>query len=179
MDRAIDFEKTLKSRGVVKIGEFVTHAGQTANCKLELDAAFLETDPLLANMIAESLAEKLAPYEPRLIVPVPSGADLLGTLVAKHLHISFTTLRKIDRQSYSFRNNGDRYHANSKNSIALVDDVFTTGSSLREVAAIEELNQKIVAAGVIWDRSDPALPKNLEFPLVPVVESHVPLTVEA
>jgi orotate phosphoribosyltransferase len=176
---AIDFERTLKSRGVIKIGEFITHAGESANCKLELDSDFLETDPLLASQIAENLAERIAPYEPKLVIPIPSGANLLGALVAKHLNISCTVLNKPDRHSFRFWPPGDRNHAARAKSVALIDDVFTTGSSLREVSALPEINEKVVVAGVIWDRSDPAVPKNLNFPLESVVQSHVPLRVEA
>jgi adenine/guanine phosphoribosyltransferase-like PRPP-binding protein len=175
----MDFEKTLRSRGVIKIDDFITHAGESANCKLELDGDFLESDIVLAEQIAENLAQRMASYEPRLIIPLPDGANLLGSMVAKHLGIGCTALKKVDRHTYKFRNTGDRYHAARKESVGLVDDVFTTGSSLREVSSLPEINDKVVIAGVIWDRSEPTMPKDLDFPLEAVVQRHIPLRVEA
>jgi len=173
---SINFEQAIRAAGAVKIGEFISHAGKLANCKLELDGDFLEANPLLADEISAKLAESLEPYKPRLIVPVPRGADRLGELVARHLDISITTLEKRDRHSFKFRTLTDRNHARSR-PIAVVDDVFTTGSSLREISALPEMDN-IVVCGVIWDRSDPSLPKYLDFPMEAVVESYLPLRVD-
>jgi adenine/guanine phosphoribosyltransferase-like PRPP-binding protein len=179
MTRAINFEKTIRSRGAIKIGEFTTRAGLAANCKVELDNEFLLADPILANQIAENLAEKMAVYEPRLIVPVPEGANHLGELVAKKLGACYLALRKSDSQNFAFRLASDRSQAERTSKVGLVDDVFTSGSALRELSSMPEFADKVVAAGVIWDRSDSGLPKQLDFNLVSVVERYVPLKVEA
>jgi orotate phosphoribosyltransferase len=178
MIRPSNLEKTLRDHGAIKIGEFTTRSGLPANCKLEIDDEFLKENDKIARSVAVNLAEQVGEYEPSLIVPVPDGANYLGELIAKHLSISYLAMSKKEDRTYGFRSVADRIHASRISRIGIVDDVYTTGGSLRDISAIPELRGKVVIAGVIWDRSDPAIPKNLEFDLVSVVKRYVPLMVE-
>jgi orotate phosphoribosyltransferase len=177
MNQSINFEHIIRSRGAIKIGEFTTRAGLAANCKLEIDDEFLLADPILANQIAEELADKMSVYEPKLIVPVPDGANHLGALVAKQLGVCYLAPRKSSEGGFGFRMAADRSQAERVSRIGLVDDVYTTASALRELSSVPEFEGKVAAAGVIWDRSKPGVSKNLGFDLVSVVQRYVPLMV--
>lgn len=177
MAKSNDFEKALRGQNPFKIGEFVTRAGLSANYKLELDNDFLRQDVALAMKIAENLAEQMSPYDVHLIVPVPKGANYLGDLVAKHLGVCYLEMGKNDKGDFHFRSPGDRAQASRKESIGLVDDVFTSGGALRDLSSLPEFKDKVKVAGVIWDRSDGGIPKKLDFDLVSVIERYIPLRV--
>jgi orotate phosphoribosyltransferase len=57
--------------------------------------------------------------------------------------------------------------------IALIDDVFTTGSSIKKVFSHRDIAGKVVVAGVVWNRSKEN-PK-MDFPVATVIDSYVPL----
>lgn len=178
MARAVDFEKAIRGHGAIKISEFTTRAGLPANCKIEVDDQFLKSNQDLADQIAENLANQMASHEPKLIVPVPRGANYLGELVAKQMQICYLAVGKTDEGTFHIRTSGDRAKLSRTESIGIVDDVFTTGSALRDLSSLPEFEGRVVTAGVVWDRSDSGKPKKLDFDLVSVVEKYVPLWVE-
>lgn len=171
----IDFEGVLRSQGVIKIGEFTTHAGQPANRKVEVGNEFQRNNPNLTSQIAEDLAERFESYEPRLIVGIPRGGELVGIEVARHLGKSYLALAKGNGDGYRFNCNGDRGVVEAMGSIGLIDDVMTTGSSFREVSSLPVFKDRIVVGGVIWDRSSPELKPGLDFDVLSVVKNYVPL----
>jgi orotate phosphoribosyltransferase-like protein len=172
-----NLERAIKKRGAVKVEEFTSHAGESGNCKLELDGEFLKANPKLAGEIACRLAVRLETYQPEIIVPVPAGANLLGEMIAKEMGIGCVTLKKLSRDEYGFKSEKDRLRIVNADAIGLVDDVFRTGSALSEVSKTSEFVNKVAVAGVIWDRSHPASIKNFPFEVESLVQRYVPLRV--
>jgi orotate phosphoribosyltransferase len=172
-DSYFNFEDRLRGLGVIEKGDFQTAAGATANQKINLEKV-LEKDPQLAAEMAGVLAIRLSVYKPDLIVPVPAGANRWGKEVALHRKTEHAKLRWRDKQhgKLTFASKADRQKLLEAERIAIIDDVFTTGSSIKKVISHPEITGKVVVAGVIWNRS-PLLTEP-GFPLISVIDTFVP-----
>lgn len=173
-DSAFNFENRLRALDVIEKGSFTTAAGLIANRKINLENV-PKLDPRLAAEIAGILAIRLSAYKPDLIVPVPAGANRWGNEVALHRKTEIARLRWRNKQhgELTFASASDRRSVLQAERIAIIDDVFTTGSSIKKVIAHAELTDKVVVGGVIWNRSP--LVTEPDFPLVSVIDSFVPL----
>ncbi len=173
-DSTFNFESRLRGLEVIESSPFITAAGLLANRKINLEKV-PRLDPQLAAEIAGILAIRLSVYKPDLIIPVPAGANRWGSEVSLHLKTKTARLRWRDKQHgrLTFASATDRGNALQAERIAIIDDVFTTGSSIKKVIGHAELTDKVVAAGVIWNRS-PFLTEP-DLPLVSVIDSFVPL----
>lgn len=170
--------------GGVENVEFTTSSGAQANRKVELDV--LDKDKLQSrftrSLVIAELATKLTVYEPDLVVPIPKGADHLGMGLAQRLYLPVAFLEWKDktpgRKEITPKTEHDRELLQAAGKIALVDDVFTTGSSLLAACQMEESMNKVIVAAEVWDRSDGSYHASLPFPVESVVTEHVPLWVE-
>lgn len=137
-----------------------------------------EKDPSLAAEIIGLLAIRLYFYRPEVIVPVPTGANRWASVVARYMQVGYAELEWADKTSrqLKFIDKNSHQLASQAEKIALIDDVYTSGSSLGVTAHLPEINGKVVVAGVIWDRSREK--SSLEFPIERIVHSHIPLYVE-
>jgi orotate phosphoribosyltransferase len=174
-DSAFNFENRLRALGVIEHADFTTAAGVPANVKINLENV-VELDYQLVAEIAGILAIRLALEKPDLIIPVPEGADIWAEESALHLGIDVVKMKWLDKKTGKLRTTGvtDINKIRQSERIAVVDDVFTTGGSIKKVVSHRDIASKVVAAGVVWNRSKEN-PK-MDFPVAAVIDSYVPLT---
>jgi orotate phosphoribosyltransferase len=173
-DSAFNFENRLRALGVVEHADFTTAAGEPANVKINLENV-IDLDYQLAAEIAGILAVRLALEKPDLIIPVPEGANSWAEQSALHLDIGVVKMKWLDKKTGKLRATGvtDINKIRQSERIALIDDVFTTGSSIKKVVSHRDIAGKVVVAGVVWNRSKEN-PK-MDFPVATVIDSYVPL----
>ena len=183
--KSILIQKNIERLGGIRKQDFVTAAGESADTKVELDLLTEQNlqNRLLRQLIIGELAMRLVKHEPDIIVPIPTGADHLGTGIGSRLYLPVAYLEKQDitpgNESIQPKTDNDRQLLESAGRIALVDDVFTTGGSLMRASRMEIMEDKqIVAAAEVWDRSDGSYQDTIPFEVESIVEKYVPLRSE-
>lgn len=182
MAKATDYEQALVAGGFIKYGEFTAHNGEAGNCKVELDELFEEDGPHveLANGVTADIAEKLRPYKPEIVIPIPDGANRFGEMVGRKLGTRVVKLAWRDKENrvLEFEHQHERIVVCLAGRIALIDDVFRTGSAFADTVNFAQLNNKEIVGGVVWDRSDRAAQRAVSFPVEAVVTKFLPLMAE-
>lgn len=175
------YEQALRDIDVIKFGDFTAHNGEAGNCKVDLDVLFEDEHRELAAQIAARLAKKLEPYDPELILPVPKGANRLGAMVGRELGARVVYLDWRDKSAgqLTYEDYRNRIVVCRAQRVAIVDDVFRTGSSYEQVISFAELDRKEVFGGVVWDRSNPKKPWRPDIPIQAVVSKFMPLYVKS
>jgi orotate phosphoribosyltransferase len=142
-----DFEDT----GALLTGHFRLSSGLHSDRYLQ--CARLLMFPDRAEAAGRELADKLREFDPRAIVSPALGGIIIGHETARALGVAFLFA---ERQDGTFElRRGFRLGPEEK--VAVVEDVFTTGKSTREV--IERVvagGGRVVAAGSIVDRGLPS-----------------------
>jgi orotate phosphoribosyltransferase len=142
-----DFEDT----GALLTGHFRLSSGLHSDRYLQ--CARLLMFPDRAEAAGRELADKLREFGPRAIVSPALGGIIIGHETARALGVAFLFA---ERQDGAFKlRRGFRLEPEEK--VAVVEDVFTTGKSTREV--IERVvagGGSVVAAGSIVDRGLPS-----------------------
>ncbi len=161
MTSLADFEST----GALLTGHFRLSSGR--HSERYLQCARLLQWPERAASAGRELARELAPFSPSVIVSPAMGGVIIGHEVARALNVPFAFA---ERQDGAFMlRRGFRLEPGA--SVAIVEDVFTTGKSTREVVEmVEGLGARVVAVGSIVDRGLP--------PEAFSVSSHSLLTVQ-
>jgi orotate phosphoribosyltransferase len=146
-----DFENT----GALLNGHFRLSSGLHSDRYLQ--CARLLMFPERAEAAGQELAERLREFAPRVVVSPALGGILIGHETARALGVPFLFAERQDG-AFALRR-GFRLEPDEK--AAVVEDVFTTGKSTREVIErVVALGGEVVAAGSIVDRGLPpgALP---------------------
>ncbi len=142
-----DFEDT----GALLTGHFRLSSGLHSDRYLQ--CARLLMFPDRAEAAGQELGDKLREFGPRAIVSPALGGIIIGHETARALGVAFLFA---ERQDGAFElRRGFRLDPEEK--VAVVEDVFTTGKSTREV--IERVaagGGRVVAAGSIVDRGLPS-----------------------
>jgi orotate phosphoribosyltransferase len=138
-----DFEKT----GALLSGHFRLSSGLHSDRYLQ--CARLLQWPDRAEDAGCELADELSEFGAAAVVSPAMGGLIIGHEVARALRVPFLFA---ERQEGSFAmRRGFRIEKNAP--VAVVEDVFTTGKSTREVVALlETLGARPVAAGSIVNR---------------------------
>ena len=138
-----DFEET----GALLTGHFRLSSGLHSDRYLQ--CARLLMWPERAEEAGRTLAEKLAEFSPRLIVSPALGGIIIGHETARALRVPFLFAERRDGV-FALRRG---FHPETGQPAAVVEDVFTTGKSTREVIeALSGLKARVVAVGSIVDR---------------------------
>jgi len=139
-----DFEET----GAYLTGHFRLSSGLHSDRYLQC-ARFLMW-PARAQVAGHELAAKLAEFSPEVIVSPALGGVVIGHEVARALEVRAVFAERKDgafalRRGFSIAR-GER--------VAVVEDVFTTGASTREVCGtVEAAGGRVVAVGSLVDRA--------------------------
>ncbi|HLC77523.1 MAG TPA: phosphoribosyltransferase family protein [Candidatus Nanoarchaeia archaeon] len=144
----------------LKRGSFPLASGQTANLYLDLKESY--GSPILLNAIAESLYEKM-PSEINCIAGMGLGAEIPAAVISSKYGKNLTIIRG-EIKNHGTKSLIEGYVPKRGDLVAIVDDVFTTGGSLRK--AIEILNKtetKIEGCYVVIKRGEGTLPVPLAF----------------
>jgi orotate phosphoribosyltransferase len=142
-----DFEDT----GALLKGHFRLSSG--LHSEIYLQCARLLQWPARAEAAGRELAGGLGEFAPRVIVSPALGGVIIGHEVARALSVPFLFAERQDG-SFALRRG---FHLEAGAPAAVVEDVFTTGKSTREVIAMATAaGARVVAAGSIVDRGMPA-----------------------
>lgn len=169
-----ELKQVLWEAGAVREEPFVGASGRLMGIRVEWEV--VDQNPELTAVVAGILALKIKVYKPDLLVAIPAGGNVLGVSVADELGLNCLRLEwedRLENDRVEFDSSEDELAVSRAEAVGLVDDVYTTGGTLRKVAKNEVFAGRITVAGVGWDRSDSVLPKKLGFPLVSAVERYL------
>ncbi len=146
MTSLADFEST----GALLQGHFRLSSGR--HSERYLQCALLLQWPDRAEAAGRDLAAALTPFAPAVVVSPAIGGIIIGHEVARALGVPFLFA---ERQEGAFTlRRGFRLEPGA--AVAIVEDVFTTGKSTREVIeTVESLGGRVVAVASIVDRGLP------------------------
>lgn len=179
MARASNIEREILDTGALQVQEFTAHNGELGNCKIVLDNLLnTHQHPELLRKVVKRLSRKLGLHQPEIILPIPEGANRFGRLVAVELGARAILLEWQDKEAgeLRFKHQPERIVVCRSKRVALVDDVYRTGSSFEEAINSVELESKELVGGVVWDRSDGW--QHSAFPIESVVRKYVPMRVD-
>jgi orotate phosphoribosyltransferase len=147
---AESLREELAARGALLEGHFRLSSGRHSD-RFVQKFRILE-DPTIVEPIAQALAERARPYAPSVVVSAAVGGIVLGYEVARQLGTKAIFVEKQDGEPKLRRGfalgPGDRAF--------VVEDVVTTGGSVREVLAVVRASgASAIAVGIIV-RREPA-----------------------
>ncbi|HMF08242.1 MAG TPA: orotate phosphoribosyltransferase [Thermoanaerobaculia bacterium] len=118
-----------------------------------LQCARLLMWPARAEAAGRDLASRLTEFGPKLIVSPAMGGVVIGHETARALGIPFLFAERVDG-AFALRRG---FRLEPGDLVAVVEDVFTTGKSTREVVELCAASKaRVLAAGSIVDRGMPA-----------------------
>ncbi|MBO8128853.1 MAG: orotate phosphoribosyltransferase [Peptococcaceae bacterium] len=146
--RSAGVELILRDSGALLEGHFLLTSG--LHSARYIQCAQVLKYPRYAEQLGSSLATSLKKYEPDLVIGPALGGILVAHEVARALDkIGLFTERK-DGQMTLRRG----FTINPGAKIVVVEDVVTTGGSVKEVIEVaRQCGGKVVAVGAIVDRS--------------------------
>ena len=147
MTSLADFEAT----GALLSGHFRLSSGLHSDRYLQCARLLQWTDR--AEKAGRELADKLAEFAPQIIVAPAMGGLIIGHEVARALKVPFVFAER-QEGTFSLRRG---FSVAPGAPVAIVEDVFTTGKSTREVVEmLRGIGASVVAAGSIVDRGLPS-----------------------
>ena len=144
-----NLEEQLQARGALLRGHFQLASGRHADTYIEkfriLQWPDLTTD--LCRQIADHFRGKT-----NLVAGPTTGGIILSFETAKHLGLrSIIAERKDDGEGREFKRG---FEIGAGDRVLVVDDILTTGGSIRDVlAAVRERGATVAGVGVLVDRS--------------------------
>ncbi len=149
MSVAQSLELALVERGALESGHFRLSSGRHSD-RFVQKFRLLE-DPRLVELAAAPIAGAFGPAAPTLVVSAAVGGIILGYEVARQLGTKAIFVEKTGgvpalRRNFQLRRN-DR--------VVIVEDVVTTGGSVREVVdVVRQRGAEILGVGIIVRRGD-------------------------
>ncbi|HKA36657.1 MAG TPA: orotate phosphoribosyltransferase [Thermoanaerobaculia bacterium] len=158
-----DFEET----GALLRGHFRLSSGLHSDTYLQ--CARLLMWPDRAEAAGKELAAKLREFGARVVVSPALGGLIIGHEVARALGTPFLFTERQDGV-FTLRRG---FRVEPGDPVLVVEDVFTTGKSTREVIdTVAAAGARVLAAGSIVDRGLP--PSSLPVPHRSLLDLHVP-----
>ncbi len=142
--------KELKKKNILKFGNFTLRSGLKANYYCDIKEAF--GDPNLLNLLIGELL-KIVPKNTTCIAGSGYGGITLASLIAYKTKLPLTLVRdKV--KDHGTKKIIDGYVPKNKDRVCVVDDVFTTGSCIKEVKEkLAFTKTKFTRAVVVLNRS--------------------------
>jgi orotate phosphoribosyltransferase len=166
---ASELMRELEARGAILSGHFRLSSGRHSN--LFVQKFRILEDPRLVERVAVALAAAMRGYAPTIVVTAAVGGIVLGYETARQLG-TFGIFVEKEGGKPSLRRGfalgrGDR--------VAVVEDVVTTGGSVREVIdVVRACGATVAAVGIIVQRA----PADFGVPSIALldlpIESHEP-----
>ena len=143
--------KELKSKNILKYGDFTLRSGIKTHYYCDIKEAF--GDPKLLTLFTTELA-KLVPKNTTCIAGSGYGGITLSSIVAYKLKLPLVLVRdKI--KDHGTKKSIDGYIPTSKDRVCIIDDVFTTGSSIRDTKErLTVTKAKFTRSIVVLNRSN-------------------------
>jgi orotate phosphoribosyltransferase len=141
----------LEGSGAIQQGHFLLSSGKHSDRYVE--KFHLLRNPAVTSRICEGFAEQFRDLGAEVVVGPTTGGILLAFEVGRQLGIAAAYAERASEGSLAreFRR-GTTFASGAR--VVVVDDILTTGGSVREtVAALEARGVEISAIGVLVDRS--------------------------
>lgn len=156
-DAQHDVAAALKRRGALLEGHFRLSSGRHSD-RFVQKFRILE-DPSTLEPVARAIAERFRPERPTIVVSAAVGGILLGYEVARHLGIKAVFVEKEQGEPVLRRG----FALSPSDRAIVVEDVVTTGLSVREViGVVRKYGAHVVGVGVMVMRAP------IEFDGIPV-----------
>ena len=143
--------KKLLDCGIIHKGKVTFRSGKKADLYIDIKKAY--GDPKLVRVLTKELA-KLIPKEATCVATIGQGGIPLAVLLSQKLNLKLVLVRDKPRK-HGTKKTIDGYTPSRKDRVVIVDDVFTTGSSIKDI--IKHLGPtkcKIVSAAVVVKRGE-------------------------
>jgi orotate phosphoribosyltransferase len=165
----MNLQQELKDRGALLDGHFRLSSGRHSNRFIQ-KFRILE-DPTIVEQVARQIADAFREAKPTVVVSAAVGGIILGYEVARALGTKAIFVEKENGVPVLRRN----FHLDSTDRALVVEDVVTTGGSVKEVLdVVRGRDAQVAGVGVIVRRghADFGVPTHalLEMP----IESHDP-----
>lgn len=140
----------LKNKNILKFGDFTLRSGAKSNYYCDIKEAF--GDPKILKTVINELI-KIVPENTTCIACAGYGGVTLASLVAYRLKLPLSLVRD-NIKDHGTKKIIDGYIPNKKDVICIVDDVFTTGSSIRDTKEkLAYIKAKFTKPIVVLNRS--------------------------
>ncbi len=150
-DAPLDLQAALVAHGALLDGHFRLSSGRHSD-RFVQKFRLLE-DPSLLEPVGRAIAQQFRSVAPTIVVSAAVGGIILGYEVARHLGVKAIFVEKHDGAPV-LRRGFTLSHADRA---LVVEDVVTTGLSIREViAAVLAQGASVAGVGIIVARGDPA-----------------------
>jgi len=150
MQRNILLKKLLRA-DVISKGRVLLRSGKVSQHYIDIKKAY--GDPVLLKNIASAMA-RLIPGKATVVAVSGYGGLPLATAVAiqNGLHIS---LVRENKKKHGTKREIDGYVPQAKDRVVIIDDVFTTGSSIRmTLRTLRKTKAKVIGACVVVRRTE-------------------------
>lgn len=160
-----ELARSLQEIRVVQRGEVNLRAGEAADFYLDVKLAF--GNPELLNAIADEMAEQIDKDATCVAASGYGGLPLASVIAAKsELHLIMV---RDNHKEHGLGKLIEGYMPGPTDNVAIIDDVFTTGSSLRQtIEAIRPTGANISSCHVVVKRGD----GKLSVPLYPLFQAN-------
>lgn len=140
----------LKKKHILKFGTFTLRSGEVSHYYCDIKEAM--GDPVILRMMMKELV-RLVPVNVTCIAGSGYGGISLATLVAYQRRLPLVLVR--DRvKDHGTKKSIDGYMPGRKDVVCIIDDVFTTGSSIRDTKEKLKANRvKYSKSVVVLNRS--------------------------
>ncbi|MCL5256452.1 MAG: orotate phosphoribosyltransferase [Chloroflexi bacterium] len=157
----------LKATGAVKEGHFQLASGRHSGMYVE---KFMVLQyPQYTELLCKGIAEHFQPQSIEVVAGPTTGGIILSYETARQLGTRGIFAEREESGGRRFRRGFD---IRPGERVLIVDDILTTGGSVREVVeAVERLQGTIVGIGVLVDRSNGAV--DFGYPLYPLLTLNI------
>ncbi len=144
--------------GIIQPGDHILRAGEKTNFYIDIKAGY--RDPEFLPLCAQSL-HNIVPANTTCVAGIGIGGIPIATAYHLIYHIPLSPIRNTQKD-YGMEKQIEGYIPTTDDYVTILDDVFTTGSSITATAEIlKRFGVKNIQACVIVERASP----NLEFPV--------------
>ena len=147
-----------KQTGAILKGHFKLTSGRHSDTYMQSAKLFIDTKQ--SEIVCKALAEKLAGEKIDLVVSPAIGGILMGYEVARQLGVP---------NIFAERENGEMtlrrgFTIENGTKVVVVEDVVTTGGSVKEVVKlVQSLGAEVVAVASLVDRSNGAVDFGVKY----------------
>jgi orotate phosphoribosyltransferase len=145
---SVDLGQVLKDYGVLREGHFLLTSGKHSDRYFE-KFRILE-QPVVCGTFAKAVADRFRDAGVSAVCGPTTGGVIIAYEVARQLGVRCIIAEKAE----SGRKIGRGFRLGPEDRVLVVDDVLTTGGSIKEtLAAVEPSGAKVMGVGVFVDRS--------------------------
>ncbi len=152
--------KKLRDLNIIHKEKTILRSGKTSDFYCDIKKAF--GSPHILKALADEIGLKL-PQKTTCIAASGYGGIPLASVIASRFNKKFTAVRNTEK-NHGKKGFIDGYIPNKKDVLVIVDDVLTSGSSIKETRSIlNRIGIKTHSAIVVVKRGNPKLPLPYRF----------------